>query len=294
MLLTHNRPLISASELKLLLQQPFSPLVIDCSFDLADIHQGKRFYLQQHIPGAYYLDLDDDLCGTKTAHSGRHPLPSKEKLSERLRSIGLNNKNHKKTPVVVYDQGSGMMAAHAWWLLLWLGHDDVRVLDGGIQAWEKAGGDFESQENSHAQQQGNFEPQNALVKTVDADFIMQHLNSDALLLIDARAPERYRGDVEPLDPVAGHIPGAINRHFALNLNPDNTFKAPELLLSEWQALLDGHPQRQHIVHSCGSGVSACHNILAMTHAGLGLTALYAGSWSQWCSYPSNPVSYQNK
>ncbi|HEY4083552.1 MAG TPA: sulfurtransferase [Burkholderiaceae bacterium] len=265
--------LISAAELS-----P-SMLVIDVGFDLADTDAGERAYAQGHLPGTHYLHLDRDLSGAKTGRNGRHPLPDRAAFAERLRALGLST----DTQVVAYDAQGGMYAARLWWMLRWIGHSAVAVLDGGKQAWTGA-----LSTEVPARTPGNFTlGDESLTPVLDADQVQSRLGT--VRLIDARAPERFRGDVEPLDPQAGHIPGASNRLFKLNLQEDGRFKPAAQLREEFSALLAPF-DASGVVHQCGSGVTACHNLLAMEHAGLASSALYAGSWSEWSSDPARPVA----
>lgn len=280
-------PLISVAELQQAQQTPAGDiLVIDCRFDLSNPQAGQQQYAQNHLPGAVFLDLDKDLCGVKTGTNGRHPLPERETLAQKLRTLGVN----QNTSIIVYDQQDSMFAAHLWWLLQWLGHTHVRVLDGGLVTWENKGGPL-STELPPARPEGNFQAQQPLTPTVNADQILRNLGSSQLYIIDARAPERFRGEVEPLDPAAGHIPGAINRFFKQNLQADGTFKAPEQLHQKWVQILNDHPL-DTVVHQCGSGVSACHNLLSMVHAGFNMAALYPGSWSEWSASPERPIAQE--
>ncbi|MGL4667019.1 MAG: sulfurtransferase [Saezia sp.] len=280
-----HQPLISAQELQLLfIENVGKILVIDARYDLANPTEGLRLYQQEHIPNAHFLDLGKELCGIKTGANGRHPLPTQEDFAQHLRDIGLNQDSH----VIVYDQKDCMFSAHLWWMLLWAGHHKVQVLNGGLDAWKQIEGQLSTTIPS-PRQSGNFKIQPCLAPTVNSSYILKHLQSPSMLIIDARAPERYRGDVEPLDPVAGHIPGAINRPFALNLADNGLYKTKEQLKQEWAQCMEGYtPER--IVHQCGSGVSACHNILAMAYAGFKITTLYPGSWSEWCANCEYPMA----
>ncbi|MEY4750659.1 MAG: hypothetical protein RIQ60_2873 [Pseudomonadota bacterium] len=275
-------PLISATELAARLGEV---LLIDASFDLAKPEAGRAAYAQAHLPGAVYAHLDEDLSGAKTGTHGRHPLPDRDLLAHKLGAWGLA----PGRAVVAYDRNGGMYAARAWWLLRWLGHSEVTVLDGGLPAWQAADGELVAAEAvvpdlASATPYPAGEP---LVATVDAKLLLQQLGS--VCLVDARAPERYRGDVEPLDPVAGHIPGALNRNFKDNLGADGRFLPAEQLRAAWAPLVGTTPACD-VVHQCGSGVTACHNILAMEIAGLGSSRLYPGSWSEWCADPSRPIA----
>ena len=277
------RTLITAPQL-MALQAEAAPLVLlDCSFDLADPEAGTRAYRAGHLPGALYAHLDRDLAGAKTGHNGRHPLPDRTAFAATAGAWGVA----PGVQVVVYDDMAAPYAARAWWLLRWLGHGAVAVLDGGPAAWRAAGGDF-STVASHAQPRPPYPASPApAMPTVDADTLLANLKQ--LRVLDARAGERFRGEVEPLDPVAGHIPGATLRFFKDNLGADGRFKPAAQLRAEYEALTAGAGAAA-VVQQCGSGVTACHNLLAMAHAGLGDTTLYPGSWSEWCSHAARPVA----
>jgi thiosulfate/3-mercaptopyruvate sulfurtransferase len=241
--------------------------------------------VEQHIAGAQHADLDEHLATHDPAlrvNGGRHPLPQREVFAAWLQSVGVN----PNTQVVVYDRNGMNYCGRLWWMLKWCGHEAVAVLDGGLQAWVAAGGAVALGEAAHAAP-GNFALSQPLVKLVDTTTVAERLNQGAQTIVDARGAPRYRGEVEPLDPVAGHIPGALNRPFNTNLNEQGFFKSPDELRAEFATLL-GNAQAQHVVHHCGSGVSAVPNVLAMEVAGLGRTALYAGSWSEWCNTPGLP------
>ncbi|MDI4634176.1 sulfurtransferase [Pelomonas sp. V22] len=276
------RTLISATELLALEKQHQALLLIDCSFDLADTTAGERAWREQHLPGAHYLHLDRDTCGPMTGSNGRHPLPERDAFAARMRLLGLR----RETQVVAYDRQGGPYAAHLWWMLRWLGHEAVAVLDGGVAAWTAAGGPLSSHEPP-TPQAGDFIPGASLSPLIAADALQARLGT--LRLIDARAAERFRGEVEPLDKQAGHIPGASNRFFKDNLGADGRFKPAAELRAAFAALLPPHAP-ENVVHQCGSGVTACHNLLAMEHAGLAGSALYAGSWSEWSSDPARPIA----
>ena len=291
--------LVSATELQSLVASGAPLMVFDCSFDLTQPSAGAQQYADAHIPGAIYANLDTDLSalhgapgatGTVTAHEadepasgGRHPLPSRERFAIWLSSVGFAN----GMQAVVYDRNGANYCGRLWWMLKWAGHDAVAVLDGGIQAWQAAGGAVNSGEEP-AHFQSNFQLGAPLRHLATASDVLARLQQPGQTVIDARAGARYRGEVEPLDPVAGHIPGALNRPFAQNIGPDGCFKSAEQLRSEFADLLGQRPAAS-VVHQCGSGVSAIPNLLAMEVAGLGPTALFAGSWSEWCSDPSRPV-----
>ena len=255
--------------------------MFDCRFDLADPGFGRQAYATAHVPGAFFLDLDEDLSGAKTGSNGRHPLPDPARLAARLAACGVGN----HTQVVAYDDAGGMVAARLWWLLRWLGHHRVAVLDGGLQAWLAAGQALDA-----ALPEARAATYSLALRAdrVDAQYVRQHLGQPDMVLIDARSPDRFRGENEMLDPVGGHIPGAINRFFRDNLDAHGCFKQASVLREEFGALLGAHSPRQ-VVHQCGSGVTACVNALAMEAAGLSGSRLYAGSWSEWCADPARPV-----
>ena len=259
--------------------------VIDCRHDLMDHGAGFKAYRAGHIPGATFASVEQDLSGTKTGRNGRHPLPDRAALAAIFRAWGIDN----DTQIVAYDANGGSFAARLWWLARWLGHAKVALLDGGWRAW-LAATQWSSVE-APARPPGRFEARAALVHVIDAAQ-MQALRSDpSLLLVDVRAPERYRGEQEPLDPVAGHIPGAVNRFWQANLSSpaEATFKPARELRAELDQLRDGRAPNQ-IVTYCGSGVTACHLLLALELAGLPGAALYAGSWSEWVADRSRPVA----
>ena len=277
-----ERTLISADALRALLASGQPCVLLDCGFDRADPAAGARAHAQGHLPGAQHADLERDLSAPKTGRNGRHPLPSREAFAATVGRWGVR----ADTPVVCYDDQGSPYAARAWWMLRWLGHREVAVLDGGLQAWVAAGGAL-NQEPPAPRGPTTYTPAPSLMPTVDADTLAAGLGG--LRLIDARAAERFRGDVEPLDPVAGHIPGALNRPFKDNLDVQGRFQRPEALREAFLPLLGGRPASE-AVHQCGSGVTACHNLLAMEAAGLSGAALYPGSWSEWCADPARPVA----
>jgi thiosulfate/3-mercaptopyruvate sulfurtransferase len=281
---THYTTLISAANLHERLDaSPNSVLVFDCRFDLANPDAGEAAFAAGHIPGAHYLHLDRDLSGLKTGTNGRHPLPERSVLVSTLAACGLAQGQQ----VVAYDAQGGSYAARLWWLLRWLGHDSVAVLDGGLQAWEAAGFPL-STDVPHATI-GNFKAGAPLQVTVDAQAVVRNLATRELVVLDARAPDRYRGENETIDPVGGHIPGARNRFFKDNLGADGRFKPAHTLREDFTAVLAGKTP-EHTVLQCGSGVTACHNALAMEIAGLHGAALYPGSWSEWSADSSRPVA----
>jgi thiosulfate/3-mercaptopyruvate sulfurtransferase len=274
------RTLISCAELQALQAQGAPLVLLDCSFDLADPGAGERAHAQGHLPGARYVHLDRDLSGPKSGTNGRHPLPDRQALAERAGAWGIA----PGVQVVCCDAQGMPYAARAWWLLRWLGHEAVAVLDGGLPAWRAAGGKL-SGEAPATTLQPPYPAQAAALPAVDAATLLRELGRRPIL--DARAGERFRGEIEPLDAVAGRIPGAHSRFFKDNLQADGRFKPAQALRAEFDAL-GLEPART--VHQCGSGVTACHNLLAMEHAGLHGSALYPGSWSEWCADPSRPVA----
>lgn len=259
--------------------------VFDVRHDLTNHTAGRQAYDAGHIPGARYLDHETELAAARTGRNGRHPLPDRAQFGALMAAHGVT----PRTLVVAYDASGGMYAAHLWWMLRWLGHERVAVLDGGWQAWTAAGLPV-SQDAAPAVRPGTpVEPGAPLAGTVDAQAVLANITQPAFTVIDARAANRYRGEVEPMDPVAGHIPGALNRPNGENLQPDGRFKTAEQLRSEFSSLLAGHDPAS-IVHQCGSGITACHNLLSMEIAGLTGSRLYPGSWSEWCSDPARPVA----
>ena len=256
--------------------------VIDVRHQLADVSYGERAYGEGHIPGAAFLHCDRDLSGPSTGTNGRHPLPAPEVLAARLGELGID----RQTQVIVYDDAQGMIAGRLWWLLRWLGHDQVAVLDGGLPAWLAAGGTLNSTVPVFSRASFEYTLQPVLAT---ADEVLGALGAPDRCLVDARSPDRFRGENETMDPVGGHISGAVNRFFRENLQADGRFKPAAELRAEWLALLAGRLP-EAVVHQCGSGVSACHNLLAMAIAGLDGSQLYAGSWSEWCADAGRPIA----
>ena len=292
--------LISALQLQDWVDSGQPLMVFDCSFDLTQPALGEQQYLQAHIPGAVYAHLDTALSalhgapgadGTvitareadSPASGGRHPLPSRERFAIWLSSVGFAN----RMQAVVYDRNGTAYAGRLWWMLKWMGHDAVAVLDGGLQAWQSLGGAV-AQGSEPAHFQSNFRKGEPLRRLASAEQVLAHLHQPGQTALDARAAPRYRGEVETLDPVAGHIPGALNRPFTDNFTADGHFKGAAVLRAEFDALLAGRAP-QSVVNYCGSGVTATPNVLAMELSGLGHSALFAGSWSEWCSDPGRPV-----
>ncbi|GAP36098.1 sulfurtransferase [Piscinibacter sakaiensis] len=284
--------LIDAATLADRLRASPPPVVLDASFDLADPGAGARQHAGGHVPGALHAHLEQDLSGPKHGPDGRfrgrHPLPARAEWAATVGRWGIG----PGRAVVVLDRQGGMMAARAWWLLRWLGHTEVQVLDGGMAAWEAAGGALETGSVAAPAAAAPYpaldaEAANRLAPTIDAAGVLAELGR--VPLFDARAPERYRGEVEPLDACAGHIPGARNRPFKDNLQADGRFKPPSQLRAEFDALVGTHDPAT-VIQQCGSGVTACHNLLAMAAAGLAGGRLYPGSWSEWSADPARPVA----
>jgi len=275
-------PLVDAITLAAHLDDP-RWIVFDCRHDLMAPAAGEALYREGHIAGARFAHLDRDLSGAKGGLHGRHPLPTRDAFAAFLAESGVD----RDSVVVAYDASNGLYAARLWWMTRWIGHADVVVLDGGLGAWTRAGLPTTATipEAKHA----DIAVGTALVTLVDTGDVEANLASGARLVLDARAPERYRGEVEPLDPVAGHIPGAANHPMALSLEADGRFKDAASLRAAFASTLGDRPVAT-VIQSCGSGVTACHGLLAMEVAGLPGAALYAGSWSAWCADPLRPVA----
>lgn len=275
--------LITATELNTLLSDN-TVMILDCRFSLAgqgSADYGQRVYREGHLPGAVFMHLDDDLSSPIQATTGRHPLPDADKLAAKLRQSGLN----KAQQVVVYDDCGGAMAARTWWLLRYLGHDAVALLDGGFPQWSAQG--YAVCQDIPVLDEGDFVADLRADMNLSVEAVIRETSVGSVTLIDARGAERYRGEQEPIDPVAGHIPDALNRPLTDNLQ-DGYFKPAEQLLAEWNVLLEGRNPNT-IVHYCGSGVTACHNLLSMERAGLSGARIYAGSWSEWIRDSARPV-----
>lgn len=277
-------PLLPATELQALLAACGPCVLLDCSFDLADTDAGEDAWRHGgHLPGAHYAHLDRDLSAAKTGTNGRHPLPTREAFAHTVARWGVA----PGVPVVAYDAQGGPYAARAWWMLRWLGHAEVAVLDGGAAAWRAGGGAWVRDAVVPVEGAAPY-PLAAQpgMPSVDAAQLLAGLGRGVLL--DARATERFAGEVEPLDPVAGHVPGALNRFFKDNLVADGRFRPAAELRAVFEAL---GATGGGVVHLCGSGVTACHNLLAMEAAGLHGSVLYPGSWSEWCASPARPVAH---
>ena len=274
--------LVSARQLQDLLEAKAPAVLVDTSFDLADLQAGETAWRTGHLPGAHYLSLERDLSGAKTGRNGRHPLPERAAFAATLGRLGIT----PQTQVVAMDRQGGVYASRLWWMLRWVGHETAAVLDGGVAAWTAAGGTLESSPPK-TPAATDYPLRDSRVAQIGSDELAVRLGT--VRLLDARSGERFRGEVEPLDKAAGHIPGALHRFFKDNLAADGGFKPASQLRAEFVPLLaDGGAG--NIVHSCGSGVTACHSLLAMEHAGLTGSVLYPGSWSEWSSDPARPIA----
>lgn len=277
--------LITAAQLQTLKAQGSPHAVLDCSFDLMQPHLAEGFFASERIAGAWPAHLNKDLSTHtpgQAVNGGRHPLPQRHIVAQWLGSLGI----HNGLQIVVYDRNQSAYCGRLWWMLKWLGHEAVAVLDGGLQAWKDAGGALAAGPVERVTA-AHFELHAPLRELVLTDAVSAALGKPSQTVVDARASARFRGDVEPLDPVAGHIPGALNRPYTDNFSADGRFKSPEQLQAEWRQVLAGRPASS-VVHHCGSGVTAVPNVIAMELAGFGPTALYAGSWSEWCNTPGLP------
>ncbi|MDB5803631.1 MAG: Rhodanese-like protein [Betaproteobacteria bacterium] len=274
--------IVDASVLSRHLDDP-NWIVLDCQHDLMKPGWGREAYAAGHIPGAQFVSLDDDLAGAKNGSNGRHPLPSVESLTALFSRLGISEGKQ----VVVYDSAQSMYAGRAWWCLKWMGHQAVAVLDGGLGKWKLDGRALST--DMPAARPATFVARiNAAIK-VEGDEVAARMKDGSARIIDARAPDRYDGSAETIDPVGGHIPGAVNRFWKSNVNPDGTFKPAAVLRAEFEALLAGKTPAE-VIQQCGSGVTALHNFVAMEIAGLSGSRLYPGSWSEWCANPARPVA----
>lgn len=274
--------LISTETLNQQLNNP-DWVIVDCRFSLTDTEAGAKAYRHGHIPNACYAHLDKDLSSAITDFTGRHPLPDFALLAKKLGNWGIGN----NAQAVVYDDAGGAFAGRLWWLLRCMGHDKVAVLDGGIKQWQKQG--LPVTTALPTMKPTAFRPYLNYTAWLNALQVQNSLAQKSICLIDARTPERYRGEQEPIDPVAGHVPGALNRAFQLNLGSNGLFLPANKLREQFKQII-GNTSPQHVVHMCGSGVTACHNLLAMEHAGLTGSKLYAGSWSEWIRNKNRPVA----
>jgi thiosulfate/3-mercaptopyruvate sulfurtransferase len=274
------RTLISAEQLASHLGDGW--VIVDCRYDLQSESWGHDEYRAAHVPGAVYASLGEDLSAAKTGANGRHPVPPVDALADTFGKLGIS----RDVQVIAYDQDSGMYASRLWWSLRYLGHDAVALLDGGWAKWKREGRPTTSGDEQRAPVVFKAEPRSNMRVTVDA--VSAHLTDQSILLVDARAPERFEGRNETIDRAAGHIPGALNHFFKTNLAADGTMLAPEVLRRTFNGLLKGRDTSEVVMY-CGSGVTACHNLLAMEHAGLPGARLYAGSWSEWSADPARPT-----
>jgi thiosulfate/3-mercaptopyruvate sulfurtransferase len=275
--------LTSTSQLGEHLGDP-SWIVFDCRHDTFDFQRGARVYHEGHIPGAYFAPVETALAGAKSGTNGRHPLPRPEDFAAFLNRHGVT----AGTQIVAYDDAGGQYAARMWWLARWIGLSRVSVLDGGFPKWI-AEGNAVARDVPVPRGGGTVVARPDSTQVVSVDAVHAAVTAGTARVLDARAPERFRGETEPVDPIAGRIPSARNRFFRANLNPDQTLRAPAELKAEFAALLGDWPPTQ-VVHSCGSGVTACMNLLAMEHAGLAGSKLFVGSWSEWISDPRRPIA----
>ena len=274
--------LIEVNQLKDLLDAKAPILLFDCRFDLVDSEAGYQSYLEGHIPGAIYVHSDKDLATTKNGKNGRHPLPSMSAWEKTYASLGIT----PDRPVVIYDNQGGMYAARLWWMLQATGHDQVSILNGGFSAWKNLG--FPVSLSETHRQAVTATPLHTYKNLVLVDAVLKNLGNKTFTILDARANDRFHGENEVLDPVGGHIPGALNRCFKVNLDNTGKFKSIETLRQEFDDLLGDQPS-SNIVHQCGSGITACHNLFAMELVNRSGSSVYAGSWSEWCADPSRPI-----
>jgi thiosulfate/3-mercaptopyruvate sulfurtransferase len=273
------KPLITPDELLNKLKTSADILICDCRFDLNQPSDGRESYATGHIPGAIYIDLEKDLSDPKSGTNGRHPLPTPANWATTRQRLGIAPHLH----VVAYDNQGGIFASRLWWMLRAIGHENVQVVDGGLDFWK---GQISTLVNNPIPLEQQLKPLQ-FQGLVLVDEVLSNITSPLKKLIDARTSDRFHGQNETLDPAGGHIPGALNRFFKDNLD-SGQFKSPEIIRQEFKALL-GNTQALNVIHQCGSGVTACHNLLAMESAGLSGSQLYAGSWSEWCADPKRPV-----
>lgn len=275
-----SHPLIEVEDFRALRDEKWR--VLDCRFDLGDPEWGRRVYLESHIPGALYVDLEDDLSATVTGETGRHPMPEVPELEALFSRLGIGPHTH----VVAYDASGGPYAARAWWTLRYLGHDLVQVLNGGFPAWQREELPTESGERDDRPADFTADPRPEMRAPLSE--VLSALEQSHLQLIDARAPERWRGEHEPYDPIAGRVPGALNHHWKENLGARGEFLPPSELQQKIRESLQGNADAEFVSY-CGSGVTAAHNILATNAAGLPEPRLYVGSWSEWCADEDRPI-----
>jgi thiosulfate/3-mercaptopyruvate sulfurtransferase len=279
--------LIEAAQLKNDLESDKDLLLFDTRFDLTNPKAGYESYLDGHIPSAIYVDVDHDLASEKNGQNGRHPLPMIEQWIKTCASLGIT----KNSNVVIYDNQSCIFAARMWWMLRSTGHNNVRLLNGGYASWLAAGFASEKTENPRPNYSATSLSNigvNGYRGAVLASDVLNNLTSKKFVVLDARSADRFRGENETLDPVGGHIPGAINRFFKNNLDVKGQFKSADILAKEFKDLFGATPS-ESIIHQCGSGITACHNMFAMELAGLNSSMIYPGSWSEWCADPARPI-----
>ncbi len=274
--------LIEAEELLGVIGRP-NTIIFDCRHSLTELNFGINSYNDNHLPNAVYASMDEHLSQKPNGLNGRHPFPEIQIFSDWLKNCGVNNSSQ----VVAYDDAGGVYASRLWCLLKWLGHEAVAVLNGGVQTWIQSKGALD-REAAQATKKGNFKP-NPKNILVDSQYVLKHIKNNEVLIIDARANDRFRGENETIDPIAGHIPGAKNRFFKTNLDDNGKFKNANTLKKSFLELIDDRTDQQ-VVHQCGSGVTACHNMLAMEVAGIKNSRLYPGSWSEWIADSSRPIS----
>jgi thiosulfate/3-mercaptopyruvate sulfurtransferase len=257
-------------------------LIADCRYNLKDEQWGAAQYAAGHIPGAVFVNLAHDLAGARTGVNGRHPLPSLDAMAATFARLGIGD----QTQVVAYDQDAGPFASRLWWMLRYLGHDAAAVLDGGFAKWTREGRPVRS--GGETRLPATFTPRLRRDMRLTVDDVMAHLDDRSMLLIDARSPERYQGQPDPLDHVYGHIPGARSRPYRHNISDEGTMRSADQLKADFERVLGDRPPNEVVMY-CGSGVTACHNLLAMEHAGLRGAKLFAGSWSEWEADPKRPI-----
>jgi thiosulfate/3-mercaptopyruvate sulfurtransferase len=277
--------LISVAQLlSLQHSDPARVVLLDSSHDLFDAQAGALAYAKNHLPGAHFVSMEKEMGGVKEGNNGRNPLPKRQEALAAFRRLGIND----DTQVVVYDNSQGTYASRVWWTLRWLGHDAVAVLDGGPKAWLSQGQGVTTVVPA-TPAMGTLTDRPSTVRVVSFEEVLANVHSQDRLVVDARSEDRFRGENETLDPVGGHIPGAVSRFYRHNLNEDGTFKTPEALKQGFAAVI-GERHAEDLIMQCGSGVSACHNLLALELAGLGTAPLYVGSWSEWCSRDQAPIA----
>jgi thiosulfate/3-mercaptopyruvate sulfurtransferase len=257
-------------------------LIADCRYNLKDEHWGRRQYIDAHVPGAVFVNLAHDLAGPRTGRNGRHPLPSPEVMAATFGRLGIGD----ATQVIAYDQDAGPFASRLWWMLRYVGHDAVAVLDGGFAKWIGEGRGTRAAEETRGP--AAFTPRLRPEMRLTVEEVVAHLGDSSMLLVDARSPERYQGQPDPLDNVPGHIPGARNRFYRRNISDTGTMLPASELKADFEGVLEGRSAKEAVMY-CGSGVTACHNLLAMEHAGLRGARLFAGSWSEWEADPKRPI-----